>query len=89
MTALQLFGYIGAATALQLLLGVAIAVWRSKREVRPGPSEGLATVRMSAWEGSRDFRVTERVLEDAAQTQCTFVLAPVDGAPRRCCTSNA
>lgn len=80
MTAFQLFGYIGAATALQLLFGVAIFVWRSKREVRLGNSEGLTTVRDGAWAGSRDFRVTERLFEDAAQTQCSFVLAPVDGA---------
>ena len=34
MTGLQLLGYIGAATAVQLMLGIAIAVWRSKRKVQ-------------------------------------------------------
>ena len=81
MTALQLFGYIGAATMLQLLLGVAIAVWRSKREVRVDTADIRLPVREGAWEGSRDFRVKDRVFEDAAQTQCSFALAPVDGAP--------
>lgn len=81
MTALQLFGYIGAATALQLLLGVAIVVWRSKRRLRIGTTDVKVTVRDVAWEGARDFRVTGRVFEDPAQTQCSFMLAPVDGAP--------
>lgn len=81
MTALQLLGYIGAATALQLLLGVAIAVWRSKHRVPVGTTGARATVRDIAWEGSRDFRVTRRAFEDPAQTQCSFVLAPVDGVP--------
>ena len=76
MTALQLFGYIGAATMLQLLLGVAIAVWRSKRELRVDTADIRLPVRDGAWEGSRDFRVKGRVFEDAAQCQCSFFLAP-------------
>lgn len=81
MTALQLFSYIGVATALQLLLGIAIGVWQSKRRVQVIPKEIRVTPRDIAWEGARDFRVTERLFEDAANTQCSFVLAPVDGAP--------
>jgi ferredoxin-NADP reductase len=35
----------------------------------------------SAWSGWRDFRVVSREFEDAAQTQCSFYLQPVDGVP--------
>lgn len=81
MTALQLLGYIGAAIALQLLLGVTIAVWRSRQRVPVATTGVRAPVRDIAWEGSRDFRVTRRAFEDPAQTQCSFTLAPVDGVP--------
>ena len=33
----------------------------------------------SAWQGTRDFRVTARSYEDAAGSQCSFCLQPVDG----------
>ena len=33
----------------------------------------------SAWPGTRDFRVTARTYEDAARSQCSFYLQPVDG----------
>ena len=59
----------------------AIAVWRSKRSVRIGAPDVGLTVRDVAWEGSRDFRVTGRAFEDPAQSQCSFTLVPVDGAP--------
>lgn len=81
MTALQLFAYIAAATALQLLLGAAFAAWRSTRKVRIGTPGVRPTARDVDWQGLRDFRVTGRVFEDPAQTQCSFTLAPVDEAP--------
>ncbi len=34
-----------------------------------------------AWAGWRTFRVARRTFEDAAQTQCSFYLEPVDGLP--------
>jgi uncharacterized protein len=34
-----------------------------------------------AWSGWREFRVLRREFENAAQTQCSFHLQPVDGAP--------
>lgn len=79
MTGLQLLGYIGAATAVQLMLGIAIAVWRSKRKVQIETQGIRVPDRDAAWEGARDFRVLDRVFEDPAQTQCSFELAPVDG----------
>lgn len=81
MTALQLFTYIGAATALQLLLGIAVAVWRSRHRTRVLSLDVQITPLDLAWNGLRDFRVAARAFEDAAQTQCSFTLAPVDGAP--------
>ena len=81
MSALQLLGYIAAAIGLQILLAVAIMIWRRD----PHQSSRLDLVarpRASAvaWEGLRDFRVTQRTYEDPAQSQCSFTLAPVDGA---------
>jgi hypothetical protein len=35
----------------------------------------------AAWAGWREFRVRARAYEDAAQSQCSFYLEPVDGAP--------
>jgi len=35
----------------------------------------------AAWAGWREFRVQARAYEDAAQSQCSFYLEPVDGAP--------
>ncbi len=35
----------------------------------------------AAWPGWRGFRVRSRTYEDAAQSQCSFILEPVDGAP--------
>ena len=38
-------------------------------------------VSSGAWPGWRDFRVVRREFEDAAKTQCSFHLEPVDSAP--------
>jgi len=82
MTALQLFGYIAAATALQILLAVGIAVlYRRYRKPAILVKLTPARVKGAAWQGIRDFRVTTRVFEDRAQTQCSFLLAPIDGMP--------
>lgn len=81
MTALPLLGYIAAALALQILLAVAITLWRRPVSApRPVETVALGAVQ-AAWEGLRDFRVTARTFEDPAQTQVSFALAPADGAP--------
>ena len=82
MTALQLLGYIAAAFALQILLAVAVVVWRGGQKMAP-PLTDAASPRIAdaAWEGLRDFRVVARTFEDPGQTQCSFALTPVDGAP--------
>jgi ferredoxin-NADP reductase len=76
MTALALLGYIAVAIGVQILLAIGVAVWRRK-------TAGVAPLAQTApskaaWPGLRGFRVIRRVYEDAAQTQCSFTLAPLD-----------
>ena len=82
MTASTLLLYIGLALLTQLLLGTAYALLKHRATARlPAlrsaiPQPGKSP---SAWSGLRAFRVVKRSFEDAAQTQCTFYLEPVDG----------
>jgi ferredoxin-NADP reductase len=79
-----LLAYIGTAMMLQLFAAIGLAVWRH-RTVTGVPLvpdvQSVATGSTGAWSGWRDFRVVRRGFEDAAQTQCSFHLQPVDGAP--------
>jgi hypothetical protein len=87
VTAAQLLSYITVALLLQLVAGAAFAVWRRPTtagartpvEVEQGIPSGETP--SGAWSGWRDFRVVRRDFEDVAQTQCSFQLQPVDGAP--------
>lgn len=83
MTALQLLGIICAALLLQLALAVGILVWRKRLYKAALPAEDSNQTRAStgAWSGWRDFRVVRRHFEDTANSQCSFDLQPVDGAP--------
>ncbi len=87
MTAAQLLSYITVALLLQVVAGAAFAVWRRPTTAgAPTPVEvekGIASgeTPSGAWSGWRDFRVVRREFEDVAQTQCSFHLQPVDGAP--------
>ena len=86
MTAAQLFAYISAALLLQVAAGVALALWRHRataasETVTVDEAVANAELPTGAWSGWRDFRVVRRVFEDAARTQCSFHLRPVDGAP--------
>jgi uncharacterized protein len=84
VTAPQLLTWICAGLLLQLVLGVGVAMVRRRSTT---PSVRVADVhdaRVSptgAWPGWRAFRVQTREFEDAAKTQCSFYLEPVDGAP--------
>lgn len=80
MTAATLLSYISAGLSVQLVAAVGVAFWRHGRR-RRAASIPIATTRASraAWDGWRDFRVARRVFEDAAQTQCSFYLEPLDG----------
>jgi hypothetical protein len=84
MTALQLLAYICAALLLQVVAGVGVNVWRRRALAAQTPRldepEARATF-AGAWLGWRDFRVTRRNFEDAAKSQCSFHLQPVDGVP--------
>ncbi len=82
VTALQLLVYINAALLLQLASGIAVAAWRrrSAQTAVPGLTVAEASsVAPGAWPSWRDFRVIRRSFEDAAKTQCSFHLEPVDG----------
>ncbi len=84
MTATQLLAYITVALLLQVLAGVAFAVWRHPAAAGAPLSasvDDVVTTAKGAWSGWRDFRVVRREFEDAAQTQCSFHLQAVDGVP--------
>jgi ferredoxin-NADP reductase len=84
MTATQLLAYIAVALLLQMVAGVAFAVWRRPAPAGappPGAAEDTVTAVKGAWSGWRAFRVVRREFEDAAQTQCSFYLEAVDGVP--------
>ncbi len=83
MTAPILLGYIVAGLLLQLAIGITIGVWR-----RHTDSSALGSVKFespqaspAAWVGWREFSIVSREFEDESHTQCSFYLAPVDGAP--------
>lgn len=84
MTAPLLLAYICAALLFQLAVGIGVAVLRRRGVVTRAPAtENGQTQQVSsgAWPGWRKFRVARREFEDPANTQCSFYLEPVDGAP--------
>jgi hypothetical protein len=87
VTAAQLLSYTTVALLLQVVAGVAFAVWRrpsiAGAPLQAGEEEAVAAagVPSGAWSGWRDLRVVRREFEDAAHTRCSFYLEPVDGAP--------
>ena len=81
MTAPLLLAYICAALLLQLAAGISVALWRRGATASlVQPDAGAEAMSGAAWAGLREFRVARREFEDAAQTQCSFYLEPVDGA---------
>ncbi|MGL6110302.1 MAG: 2Fe-2S iron-sulfur cluster-binding protein [Rubrivivax sp.] len=84
MTAVDLLSFISAALLLQLAAGIGWTVWRRRsaqvtaKSVAPAAKPVKAD---AAWAGWREFRVAQRALEDAARSQCSFYLQPVDGQP--------
>lgn len=84
LTAPQLLAWILAALFLQATIGVGIALLRRSRSTAPDAPAAIPAslpVSNAAWPGTRDFRVTARMYEDTAATQCSFHLQPVDGRP--------
>jgi ferredoxin-NADP reductase len=81
MTAVELLGWIVAALMLQLAVGIGVVVRRRRAQATPAQSAPSGARPELAWEGWREFRVARRTFEDAARTQCSFYLEPVDGRP--------
>ena len=87
MTALQLLALIVAAMLLQLGAGIGWTLWRRRIATVSVPAAAAPsgaplesrTRSQAAWPGMRSFRVTKREHEDAAHSQCSFHLQPVDG----------
>ena len=84
MTALHLLAYICAALISQVAAGIGEVLWRRHARTAQTPRLDEPETRApstGAWAGWREFRVTHRHFEDAAKSQCSFYLQPVDGAP--------
>jgi len=82
MTAAELLALIAGALVLQVAAAIG---WTALRR-RPAGSAPAKPAPMNvrsdaAWAGWREFRVAQRAFEDAAQSQCSFYLQPVDGEP--------
>lgn len=83
VTAAQLLGLISAALLIQLAAGIGVVLRRRRLAAPAALAEAPAnrTRPDLAWEGWREFRVVQRSLEDAARSQCSFYLQPLDGRP--------
>lgn len=83
MTTLQLLAWITAALLLQLAVGIGVVVRRRRlaAPATPATTDSARSRPQLAWEGWREFRVAQRHFEDAARTQCSFHLQPIDGQP--------
>lgn len=91
MTSLALLLWIFGAILLQIAVYLAIGFWNHWLEYRalrqlvdeselssPVPPQTPAAPHEAAWKGLRTFRVERRVIEDAAQSICSFYLVPED-----------
>jgi uncharacterized protein len=84
MTALHLLAYICAALLFQVAVGAGVGIWRWRALAARTPRIDASKLKVAdpgAWPGWREFRVIRRAFEDAARSQCSFLLQPVDGAP--------
>ena len=81
LTTAQLLGWILAALWLQASVGIGVAIRRRPRGAAAEPAAPARSAINAAWAGTREFRVASRAYEDAARSQCSFYLQPVDGQP--------
>lgn len=92
MTSAVLSLWIALGIALQLGVFLAIKLWRYRREYDALPMVNEAVDRslghhaderseLASWSGYRSFKVLRKVIEDAAQSVCSFYLVPEDGKP--------
>lgn len=93
MTSLSLLLWIVSGIALQLAIFLGISFWRHwlnyhalrsraaglDLPVTQDLSSGGEAAVVAAWPGYRTFRVGRRVVEDVAQSVCSFYLMPEDG----------
>jgi ferredoxin-NADP reductase len=79
VTASTLLFYISSVLLAQLVLGIAVSIATRKAPARALAAPAAVKPTGAAWSGLRAFRVVRRSFEDAAQTQCSFYLEPVDG----------
>lgn len=91
MTSLTLALWIMLGIVLQLAVYLGIGFWRHWQDYQAlrsratdlpvtrdtPPAEEVTT----AWPGFRSFRVERKVVEDVAQSVCSFYLVPEDGQP--------
>lgn len=93
MTSLSLLIWISAGILFQVFVFLSISFWHHWQTYQ-ALSRGTACVsqagvinaqsniedlRVAAWQGYRAFRVDSRVIEDTAQSVCSFYLVPEDG----------
>jgi hypothetical protein len=81
-TTAQLLGWILVALFLQVSVGIGVAISRRPRataQAEPVATPPARSASSAAWAGTREFRVVSRDYEDAARSQCSFYLQPVDG----------
>ncbi len=96
MTSLVLLFWIVLGIAMQLAIYLGFGFWRHWRNyqsLRNNAEELNLPVNqdvssddepepaVAAWSGFRAFRVERKVVEDAAQSVCSFYLKPLDGQP--------
>lgn len=81
LTAVELLALISAALLIQLTAGIVVVLRRRRlaAPMLPAPPAMAGARPDLAWEGWREFRVVQRSFEDAARSQCSFYLQPVDG----------
>jgi ferredoxin-NADP reductase len=90
---MSLFLWICVGILFQVAIFLGIGFWRhwqkyqalargiadvSQADVVDGPPD-VEVLHVAAWQGYRAFRVDHRVVEDAAQSVCSFYLVPEDG----------
>ncbi|MDO8925443.1 MAG: 2Fe-2S iron-sulfur cluster-binding protein [Sideroxyarcus sp.] len=96
MTSLSLLLWIVSGIVLQLAIYFGIGFWRhwqGYQALRESATESGLTVSpvaasampeeapLSAWSGYRTFSVERKIIEDAAQSVCSFYLVPEDAQP--------
>ncbi len=73
------------AVILAQLTALALVGYHRRKGMSPDrtshPDTPLAAGNGPAWDGYRDFVVQRRIMEDAAESICSFYLTPVDGQP--------